>query len=148
MLLSLTRCGLCFSSLFCLCGCSVRSFVLSLCVWGLSVPCFSKAFRSLITLVCSLLDPSALFDHRRGQTNPTLIPSITRFTDHPLKSIRSPRSLTTNFQVRSRHAELLLSDHPQTVRQCPAAPLVRFPPQLNRLIYFGCTTKQCPPKIL
>jgi hypothetical protein len=49
-----------------------RPLVHSLCV-GVISSLFSKAFRSLTTLVCSLLDPSALFDHRRDQTNPTLI---------------------------------------------------------------------------
>src|SRR5271170_3849661 len=69
LLLSPTRRGLCSSSLFCPCGLQrplFRSFFV--CV-GVISSLFSKAFHSLTTLVCSLLDPSALFDHRRDQTN-------------------------------------------------------------------------------
>jgi hypothetical protein len=60
---------------------SARSFFL--CVWGwIEVPCSQRPFRSITTLVCSLLDLSALFDHRRDQSNPTPKPT-TRFTDYP-----------------------------------------------------------------
>jgi hypothetical protein len=71
LLLSLSGAGCALRRCFARVGAaSARSFFV--CVWGLSVP-FSKAFRSLTTLVCSLLDPNALFDHRRDQTDPTLI---------------------------------------------------------------------------
>ena len=126
LLLSLPGAGGVSSSLFCRCGCSVRSFVRSSFVgWGLSVPCSRRAFRFLnyprLLVARSkrfLFKPIAVIKPILNQF-PT-----TRFTDHPLKSIRSSRSLTTTFQVRSRHAELLLPDRPQTTRQlpCPKIP--------------------------
>jgi hypothetical protein len=72
LLLSLSGAGCALRRCFARVGAaSARSFFV--CVCGGYQFLVLEGLSSLTTLVCSLLDPNALFDHRRDQTDPTLI---------------------------------------------------------------------------